>query len=102
MYGDDALGSLSPERHPVADEDRAVRWRRNGQEFFLLWAHGWQSCQTMCLVKGGQGSHRAFGRAGEPDLLNFQNRDGYIPPYQGRQLIQMMEKYGGKDDEVSD
>lgn len=47
---------------------------------------------------GGQGSHRAFGRADEPDLLNIQNRSGYIPPYQARQLISMMDKYGGEDD----
>ena len=52
--------------------------------------------------KGGQGSHRAFGRAGEPDLLNFQNRGGYIPPYQARELIKVIDKYGGKDDEVPD
>ena len=43
--------------------------------------------------KGGQGSHRAFARRGEPTLLNFQNRGGMIPPYQARQLIEMMEKY---------
>ena len=42
---------------------------------------------------GGKGSHRAFARAGEPTLLNFQNRDGKLPPYQARQLIAMMEKY---------
>ena len=52
--------------------------------------------------KGGQGSHRAFGRPDEPDLLNFQNRGGYVPPYQARQLIKMMDKYGGEDAEVSD
>lgn len=52
--------------------------------------------------KGGQRSHRAFGRADEPDLLNFQNRGGNIPPYQARQLIRMMDKYGGGNDEVSD
>ena len=52
--------------------------------------------------QGGQGSHRAFGRPGEPDLLNFQNRGGYIPPYQARQLIRMMDRYGGENDEVSD
>ena len=52
--------------------------------------------------KGGQGSHRVFGRPDEPDLLNFQNRGGYIPPYQARQLIKMMDKYGGEDDQVSD
>lgn len=50
--------------------------------------------------KGGQGSHRVFGRPDEPDLLNFQNRGGTIPPYQARQLIKMMDKYGGEDDKV--
>ncbi|MBS0576034.1 MAG: type II toxin-antitoxin system HicA family toxin [Proteobacteria bacterium] len=45
--------------------------------------------------KGGAGSHVAFLRAGEPMGLNFQNRGGLIPPYQTRQLIAMIEKYGG-------
>ena len=44
--------------------------------------------------KGGTGSHRAFARIGEPMLLNFQNRAGLVPPYQARQLIAMIEKYG--------
>ena len=52
--------------------------------------------------KGGQGSHRAFGRTDEPDLLNFQNHGGTIPPYQARQLTKMMDKYRGENDEVSD
>ena len=52
--------------------------------------------------KGGKGSHRAFGRADEPDLLTFQDRDGCIPPYPARQLIRMIEKYGEADDEISD
>lgn len=43
--------------------------------------------------KGGQGSHRAFGKKGELKLLNFQNRNGYVPFYQAKQLIEMMEKY---------
>ncbi len=45
------------------------------------------------IHKGGQGSHRAFVRRGEPVALNFQNRGGFIPPYQARQLIEMMDKY---------
>jgi hypothetical protein len=45
--------------------------------------------------EGGRGSHRVFKRQGEPVQLNFQNRDGYIPVYQARQLIAMIEKYGG-------
>ncbi|MBS0432059.1 MAG: type II toxin-antitoxin system HicA family toxin [Proteobacteria bacterium] len=46
--------------------------------------------------KGGAGSHHAFARSGEPTGLNFQNRGGFIPPYQARQLIAMIEKYGDK------
>jgi len=42
---------------------------------------------------GGAGSHRAYSRPGEPMLLNFQNRNGKIKPYQARQLIAMIDKY---------
>ncbi len=45
--------------------------------------------------KGGAGLHRAFARVGEPTGLNFQNRNGFVPPYQARQLIEMIRKYGG-------
>lgn len=44
---------------------------------------------------GGRGSHVVFARAGESVILNFQDRGGRIPPYQARQLIEMLEKYGG-------
>ena len=40
-----------------------------------------------------RGSHHAFARHGEPSQLNFQNRDGKIPPYQAKQLIAMIDKY---------
>ena len=43
--------------------------------------------------KGGKGSHRTYAREDEPLLLNFQNRDGFIKPYQARQLAAMIEKY---------
>ncbi|WP_317705926.1 type II toxin-antitoxin system HicA family toxin [Methylomarinovum caldicuralii] len=46
--------------------------------------------------EGGKGSHRVFKRRGELVQLNFQNRGGYIPVYQARQLIAMIEKYGAK------
>jgi hypothetical protein len=49
--------------------------------------------------KGGKGRHRAFQRPGEPGGLNFQNHKGKIPTYQARQLIAMIEKYGGDDGE---
>ena len=52
--------------------------------------------------KGGQGSHRAFARVDEPDLLTLQNRNGCVPPYQARQLIRMIDKYGAGNDEISD
>jgi hypothetical protein len=43
---------------------------------------------------GGKGSHTVYAKSGEPTILNFQNRNGYIPPYQARQLIEIMDKYG--------
>lgn len=49
------------------------------------------------IHKSGQGSHRAFAKEGEPTLLNFQNRNGYISPYQAKQLIEMIEKYAKRE-----
>jgi hypothetical protein len=46
------------------------------------------------LYEGGKGSHRVFKRKGEATQLNFQNRGGYIPACQARQLGRMIEKYG--------
>ena len=43
--------------------------------------------------KGGQGSHAVYGRNDEIKLLNFQNRNGTIKPYQLRQLQDMVKKY---------
>ena len=44
---------------------------------------------------GGKGSHLVYARTGEPTILNFQNCGVSIPPYQARQLVEMMDKYGG-------
>ena len=44
--------------------------------------------------KSGNGSHMVFSKSGEPMVLNFQNRDGCIYPYQARQLIEMLNKHG--------
>lgn len=44
---------------------------------------------------GGKGAHRAYARAGEPVGLNLQNRNGLVPPYQARQLIEMILKHQG-------
>ena len=48
--------------------------------------------------QGGKGSHRTYGRTDEPLLLNFQNRDGYILPYQAKQLLEMVNKYAHLSD----
>lgn len=45
------------------------------------------------IHNNGQGSHRVFKRSGELMQLNFQNRNGMIPPYQAYQLIAMLNKY---------
>jgi hypothetical protein len=59
-----------------------------------------EACRAARLLgfvhKGGRGLHRVFKRKGEPVQLNFQNRDGYVPPYQARQLVRMIEKYGSE------
>lgn len=46
--------------------------------------------------EGGRGSHRVFKREGEAVQLNFQDRNGFIAPYQARQLIAMIDKYEGR------
>jgi hypothetical protein len=48
--------------------------------------------------QGGKGSHRTYGRADEALLLNFQNRGGYILPYQAKQLLEMVDKYATLSD----
>lgn len=48
--------------------------------------------------QGGKGSHRTYGRADEPLLLNFQNRGGYILPYQAKQLLEMVDRYADLSD----
>lgn len=42
------------------------------------------------IHKGGKGSHCTFSKKGESLMLNFQNRNGYVPPYQAKQLIEMV------------
>lgn len=51
------------------------------------------------LHKGGSGDHRTFARPNEPVLLNFQNRNGRIKPYQAKQLVVMIDKYWDGSDE---
>jgi len=46
-------------------------------------------------LRGQSGSHRTYARSGEPMLLNFQDVKGKAKPYQVRQLIEMMDRYGG-------
>jgi hypothetical protein len=42
---------------------------------------------------GGRGSHTVYTKEDTQDILNFQNKDGYIYPYQAYQLIKMLDKY---------
>lgn len=43
--------------------------------------------------RGGKGSHRIFVRKGVIELLNFQNVNGKVKPYQVKQFIKIIEKY---------
>ena len=44
--------------------------------------------------KGGKGSHRVFVRAGITEIMNFQNVKGKVKPYQIKQFLKIIEKYG--------
>ena len=45
-------------------------------------------------MRKGKGSHFIFTRPGVDELLNFQNIKGKAKPYQVKQLINIIEKYG--------
>lgn len=64
-----------------------------------------EACKCAGLLgfvkKGGAGSHCTFVKPGETRLLNFQNRDGFIPNYQAKQLALMIDKYGKQHDPLS-
>lgn len=64
-----------------------------------------EACKAAMILgfmkKGGAGSHYTFAKADEPVLLNFQNRNGFIPSYQARQLALMIDKYGDANETLS-
>ncbi len=43
------------------------------------------------ILRKGKGSHHFYSK--NFDILNFQNRNGYIHSYQAMQLIEMINKY---------
>lgn len=49
-------------------------------------------------LRGGKGSHRIYVRDGVDEILNFQDVEGKAKPYQVRQLIKIIEKYGLLED----
>ena len=49
--------------------------------------------------KGGKGSHRIYVREGVKEFLNFQNVGGKAKPYQVKQFIKIIEKYGLLEEE---
>jgi hypothetical protein len=55
------------------------------------------ACKTAELIgfvkKRVNGSHHLYAKPNEPLILNFQNRNGYVHPYQVSQLVKMLEKY---------
>ncbi len=44
--------------------------------------------------RGGRGSHRIHVKEGIREMLNFQDVGGKAKPYQVRQFIKIVEKYG--------
>jgi hypothetical protein len=83
----------------MAKQDKLIEGLRNN----LKGVRFNDACKIAEMIgftrQGGKGGHQAYRRPGEPKLLNFQDRGGYIVPYQARQLLEMVEKYWGCDDE---
>lgn len=58
--------------------------------------------QEICLLaehlgftrRGGKGSHVVYEKDGVEEILTFQDRKGMAKPYQVRQLLAVIEKYG--------
>lgn len=68
----------------------AIRNNPKGVRF----ADACRAAEVIGFVRaGGKGSHVVYAKAGEPTILNFQDRSGQIPPYQARQLIEMLDKH---------
>ena len=54
----------------------AIRANPKGVHF----ADACKAAETIGFVRaGGKGSHTVYAKTGEPTILNFQNRNGYIP-----------------------
>ncbi len=58
----------------------------------LVEAFGFQLLRT-------QGSHHIFGRPGIEELVNLQDVGGDAKPYQVRQFLRLVERYGLKLEE---
>jgi predicted RNA binding protein YcfA (HicA-like mRNA interferase family) len=43
--------------------------------------------------KGGKGSHIVYSKKGIPDIVNFQNVNGMVKPYQVRQFLKIVEEF---------
>jgi len=52
--------------------------------------------------RGGKGNHRIYTRDRVYELLNFQNVHGNAKPYQVRQFIKIIEKYGILEENEND
>jgi hypothetical protein len=46
--------------------------------------------------KGGKGSHTVYSQKGIQEILNFQNVNGMVKPYQVRQFLRIIEEHGLK------
>lgn len=44
--------------------------------------------------RGGKGSHVVYERTGVEEILTFQDAKGMAKPYQVRQLLTVLDKYG--------
>jgi len=50
-------------------------------------------------LRGSKGSHRIYVKDGVRDMLNFQNVKGRAKPYQVKQFLKVVERYGLLEEE---
>jgi len=51
------------------------------------------------VFKGGKGSHRVYGHTGIKEILNFQDVQGKVKPYQVKQFLCIVQRYDLKLEE---
>ncbi|HWR59226.1 MAG TPA: type II toxin-antitoxin system HicA family toxin [Thermodesulfovibrionales bacterium] len=45
------------------------------------------------IHRGGKGSHEVYNQKGVEEIVNFQNVNGKVKPYQVKQFLKLIQEY---------